>query len=68
MEEIKERVKMLMGNKFCEKEFDFVVGEVGDMFNSETLKEFAEHLKMTHPAPFQITGDNLDLMINVKHM
>ena len=68
VEEIKECVKMRMGSKFCEKAFDFVVGEVGDMFNSETLKEFAEHLKMTHPAPFQITGDNLDPMIKVKHM
>ena len=68
VEEIKERVKMRMGSKFCLKAFDFVVGEVGDMFNSETLKEFAEHLKMTHPASFQITGDNLDLMIKVKHL
>ena len=70
--EIKERVKLRMGSKFSQQAFDFVIGEIrqtnNGILNSKTLRDFDKTLKMAHPAPYQITGDNLDLMIKVKHM
>ena len=32
------------------------------------MKQFRKHLEMAYPAPYQITGDNLDLRMKVKHM
>lgn len=36
--------------------------------NTELLKTLSRHLELSHAAGYQITGDNLDMLIKVKHM
>lgn len=68
--EVKERVKLMMGVKFNDQGFNFIADEIlaDGTFNSETLKNIKHQLQLNHPPTYQITGDNLDLMIKVKHM
>ena len=68
--EIKERVKLMMGVKFNEQGFNFIADEIlaDGTFNSETLTNIKDKLQLNHPPTYQITGDNLDLMVKVKHM
>ena len=67
--EIKERVKLMMGVKFNEQGFNFIADELSNgTFDSDTLKNIKDQLQLNHPPTYQITGDNLDLMVKVKHM
>lgn len=69
--EIRERVKLKMGSRFDKQAFDFLVGEIVNTnisINTRELQALEKRLQMVHPPTYQITGDNLDLMVKVKHM
>ncbi|XP_078359711.1 uncharacterized protein LOC144644158 [Oculina patagonica] len=72
VDSVKDRVKLRMGPRFDEQGFNFVVDEEqrlnGGTFNSNTLKDIEQRVLLLHPPTFQITGDNLDLMVKVKHI
>ena len=68
--EVKERVRLKMGNNFDEQVFDSLVNEIVKTnmpLCLKSLKELEEKVLLQHPPTFQITGDNLDLMAKVKH-
>lgn len=69
--EVEERVQFKMGNNFDKQVFDSLVDEIVKTnmpLCLESLKELEEKVLLQHPPTFQITGDNLDLMVKVKHM
>ena len=71
VDEVKERVRLKMGNNFDEHGFDSLVGGIVKTKMAlcfKSLKELEEKVLLQHPPTFQITGDNLDLMVKVKHM
>lgn len=68
--EVKSRVQLKMNGTFDEKSYNHFVTEIqrmdSDRFNSKMLKDIERN--MSHPPTYQITGDNLDLIVKVKHM
>ena len=69
--EVKERVRLKMGDNFDKQVFDSLVDEIVKTnmpLCLKSLKELEEKVLLQHPPTFQITGDNLDLMVKVKHM
>ena len=72
VDEMQEQIKLRMGEKFDEQGFNFIKDKIlksnTGTFNSKTLKEIQLQLQISHPPTYQITGDNLDLMVKVKHM
>ena len=69
--EVKERVRLKIGNNFDKQVFDSLVDEIVKTnmpLCLKALKELEEKVLLQHPPTFQITGDNLDLMVKVKHM
>ena len=69
--EVEERVRFKMGNNFDKQVFDSLVDEIVKTnmpLCLKSLKDLEEKVLLQHPPTFQITGDNLDLMVKVKHM
>ena len=69
--EVEERVRLKMGDNFDKQVFDSRVDEIVKTnmpLCLKSLKELEEKVLLQHPPTFQITGDNLDLMVKVKHM
>lgn len=65
--ELKERVQLRMGPKFDEQSFNDICTEVENgTFNSKAMLLVKKNT--SHSPSYQITGDNLDLHIKVKHM
>lgn len=71
VDEVKERVRLKVGNSFDKHVFDSLVGEIVKTkmpLCLESLKELEEKVLLQHPPTFQIMADNLDLMVKVEHM
>lgn len=69
---IKERTQTAMKERFDESVFTSVMDCIPETFQKsitlEAVNTLKNEIEFMHPASFQITGDNLDLAIKVKHM
>ena len=69
--EVEERVRFKMGNNYDKQVFDSLVDEIVKTnmpLCLKSVKELEEKVLLQHLPTFQITGDNLDLMVKVKRM
>ena len=64
---IKERTQIAMKERFNESVFVSVIG-LNEHVNLDAVRILKTEIQLMHPASFQITGDNLDLTVKVKHM
>jgi hypothetical protein len=69
LDEMKEKVKAKMGGKFNDDAFSKVEQHIKNQGSKCLTKKVLEEMKMSHgTCGYQITGDNLDFLIKVKHM
>lgn len=69
---IRERTQAVMKERFNGSVFTSVMDSIPETFQKhitlEAVNTLKSEIEFMHPASYQITGDNLDLAIKVKHM